>query len=239
MLVLDRLEKRFEGKQVLRGLTLAVRPGELFGLCGANGSGKTTVMRIVLGVTTADAGEVRWNGAPMDAAARRRIGYMPEDRGLYLKQRPLDQLVYFAMLSGVPQEEAERRAREWLEGLEVKAAANDKLEDLSLGNQQKVQLIAAVIHDPELLILDEPFSGLDLHAVDAMVEVLRAFAAGGIPVLFSSHQLDLVERLCDRVAIIRDGAQVAVGTVAELRESLQQEGPSGWTLAEVYRELSR
>ena len=219
MLEFDGLTKGFSGKQVLRGLSFTVKPGELFGFCGANGSGKTTAMRIALGVLSPDSGRVLWNDLEIDAGVRRRIGYMPEERGLYGKMRPRDQLIYFAQLSGVRTEVARRRADEWIERLGVDMGAKDPLERLSLGNQQRIQLIAALIHDPDVLILDEPFSGLDPVATDAMADALTEFSRRGTPVIFSSHQLDLVERLCDRVGIIRDGALVAEGTVAELRRN--------------------
>jgi ABC-2 type transport system ATP-binding protein len=237
VLEFDGVSKNFGAKRVLRSLTFDVRPGEVFGFCGANGAGKTTAMRIALGVYTADAGAVRLDGVPVDAVSRRSIGYMPEERGLYAKMRPRDQLVYFARLSGVDPGTAARRADEWLERLDVVMDRKDPLERLSLGNQQKVQLIVALIHDPRVLVLDEPFSGLDPVAVDAMAEVLAEFARRDVPVLFSSHQLDLVERLCDRVGIISSGAMVAVGPVAELRgaaggDHRQREA----TLADIFRE---
>ncbi|MGJ5755231.1 ABC-2 type transport system ATP-binding protein [Streptomyces puniciscabiei] len=219
MLSFENVAKSFGDRQVLRDLTFDVRPGELFGFCGANGAGKTTAMRIALGVLAADSGSVRWHGAEVDAATRRRFGYMPEERGLYAKMVPAEQLVYLARLSGVRAGVAERRAQEWMERLGVVCSPKDPLEKLSLGNQQKVQLAAALIHDPEVLVLDEPFSGLDPLAVDAMAAALLEFAARGVPIVFSSHQLELVERLCDRVGIIRAGTLVAQGTVAELRRN--------------------
>ncbi|MCX4762876.1 ATP-binding cassette domain-containing protein [Streptomyces sp. NBC_01275] len=217
MLSFDAVGKSFGDRRVLDGLTFDVRPGELFGFCGANGAGKTTAMRIALGVAEADSGTVRWNGVDVDAHSRRRFGYMPEERGLYAKMTPLDQLVYFGRLSGVRARDARRRAAEWIERLGVVAGPKDPLEKLSLGNQQKVQLIAALLHDPAVLVLDEPFSGLDPVAVDAMAEVLLECAREGAPVVFSSHQLELVERLCDRVGILRGGRLVAEGAVHELR----------------------
>jgi ABC-2 type transport system ATP-binding protein len=216
MLRFEAVSKSFGNKQVLKGLTLSVGPGEVYGFCGANGAGKTTAMRIALGVYEADSGVVRFDGAPVDAEIRRNFGYMPEERGLYAKMRPRDQLVYLARLSGVRPDVAATRAEEWLKRLGVVMGPKDPLERLSLGNQQKVQLAAALMAEPRLLVLDEPFSGLDPVAVDAMAEVLVEFAGRGVPVIFSSHQLDLVQRLCDRVGIIRDGALVAEGTVGEL-----------------------
>jgi ABC-2 type transport system ATP-binding protein len=189
----------------------------MFGFVGTNGAGKTTTMRIALGVLSADSGEVRWQGAPADAVVRRRWGYMPEERGLYGKMRILDQLAYFAELHGIPREQSRRNAGELIERLGVKAKPGDRLETLSLGNQQRVQLAAALVHDPELLVLDEPFSGLDPVAVDVMADVLRERTERGVTVVFSSHQLELVERLCDAVGIIKDGSMYATGPVAELR----------------------
>jgi ABC-2 type transport system ATP-binding protein len=182
-------------------------------------------MRIVLGVLEPDAGEVRWRGRPCDAAARARFGYMPEERGLYPKMRVADQLVHFARLHGLDRAAARAAATRWLERLGLEAVGGRRLETLSLGNQQRAQLAVALVHDPELLVLDEPFSGLDPVGVDVLSEVLRERARAGVPVVFSSHQLELVERLCDAVAIIRAGRVVASGRVAELRA---QRGGRRW-----------
>jgi ABC-2 type transport system ATP-binding protein len=172
-------------------------------------------MRIILGVLGADSGEVRWHGAPVDAATRTRFGYMPEERGLYPKMHVRSQLVYFAALHGV--ERPEHAADRWIERLGLTERAADRVEQLSLGNQQRVQLAAALVHEPELLVLDEPFSGLDPVGVDVLSGVLSEYASTGVPVVFSSHQLELVERVCEAVAIIKDGRLVASGTVDELR----------------------
>jgi ABC-2 type transport system ATP-binding protein len=200
-------------------MTFDVRAGELFGFVGSNGAGKTTTMRIALGVLAADSGEVRWDGRPVDLAVRRRIGYMPEERGLYPKMKVRQQLVYLAQLHGLSAADARRATDAWVDRLGLTARRDDEVQKLSLGNQQRVQLAAALVHDPAVLVLDEPFSGLDPMAVDVMSEVLRERAGAGVPVVFSSHQLDLVERLCDRVGIVRSGQLVACGGVAELRES--------------------
>ncbi|MDI2128710.1 ABC transporter ATP-binding protein [Yinghuangia seranimata] len=217
MLDLVGLGKRFGEKVVLRDLSFSVAPGQMFGFVGTNGAGKTTTMRIALGVLASDSGEVRWQGRPADAAVRRRWGYMPEERGLYAKMRIQDQLAYFAELHGMARSDARRSAAHWLRTLGVSGAPGDRLETLSLGNQQRVQLAAALVHDPELLVLDEPFSGLDPVGVDVMAQALRSRVEQGVSVVFSSHQLDLVERLCDAVGIIKDGGMHAVGTVRELR----------------------
>jgi ABC-2 type transport system ATP-binding protein len=216
-LEVDAVSKRYGDVLALREMTFDVHAGELFGFVGSNGAGKTTTMRIVLGVLAADRGEVRWDGRPIDLESRRRIGYMPEERGLYPKMPVGEQLIYLARLHGLPPTVAKRSVRSWTERLGVAAHRDDEVQKLSLGNQQRVQLAAALVHDPALLVLDEPFSGLDPVAVEIMSEVLREKCAQGVPVLFSSHQLDLVQRLCDRVGIVRSGAMVACGSVDELR----------------------
>ena len=211
------LRKRFGDTQALDGMSFTVGDGELYGFVGSNGAGKSTTMRIALGVLEADSGEVLLNGIPLNDGSRRRIGYMPEERGLYGKEKILDQLVFLAKLHGVDGAAAKQRGTELLEELGLGERVNDKLDDLSLGNQQRVQLAASLIHDPDILILDEPFSGLDPVAVDVMSTMLTDRARGGVPVVFSSHQLDLVLRLCDRVGIVTRGRMVAEGTVDELR----------------------
>ena len=217
MLKITHLSKRYGNLQALDSLSFDVGDHELVGFVGANGAGKSTTMRIIMGVLEGDGGTVTWNGAPVDAAARRRIGYMPEERGLYPRMRVGEQLTYLARLHGADKSRAERATREWTERLGLAERRGDDVQKLSLGNQQRVQLAAALIGDPGLLILDEPFSGLDPVAVDVMSEVLRERAAAGVPALFSSHQLDVVERLCDRIVIIRSGRLVATGTIEELR----------------------
>ena len=201
----------------VQDLSLAVHPGEVFGFVGGNGAGKTTTMRIVLGVLAPDAGEVCWQGAPMTFETRRRIGYMPEERGLYPKMRIGEQLAYLAQLHGSSPADAARSVGRWLLRLGLDGREGEELQRLSHGNQQRVQLAAALAFDPELLVLDEPFSGLDPEAVDAMSEVLHERAAAGVPVVFSSHQLELVQRLSNRVGIIRAGQLIACGTIDELR----------------------
>lgn len=216
-LELQELSKRYGSVTALDGLSFAVQEGQMFGFVGANGAGKTTAMRIVLGVLEPDDGEVLWRGNPADATTRRRFGYMPEERGLYPKMRVGQQLSYFAKLRGYSKGDADRAAERWMKRLGVHERAGDKTEELSLGNQQRVQLAAALVHDPELLVLDEPFSGLDPVGVDTLSEALLERVEEGVPVVFSSHQLELVERLCEAVAIIRDGRLVAEGPVEELR----------------------
>ncbi len=217
MLELDGLTRRFATTTALDGLSFTVGEGALYGFVGRNGAGKTTAMRIVLGVLAADGGEVRWRGAPVTRDVRRRFGYMPEERGLYPKMRVLEQLVHLARLHGLDAGTARRAADGLLDRLGLADRAGDRTEALSLGNQQRVQLAAALVHEPELLVLDEPFSGLDPVGVDVLAEVLRERVRAGVAVLFSSHQLELVERLCDGVAIIEAGRLVASGPVDGLR----------------------
>jgi ABC-2 type transport system ATP-binding protein len=216
MLELHGLTKRYGDLEALHDLSFSVQPGEIFGFVGANGAGKTTTMRVVLGVLEADSGSVLWDGAQITFAVRRRIGYIPEDRGLYPKMTILAQLNYFGRLHGLNRHDASVASKDWLERLGLADRAGSQLQALSHGNQQRIQLAAALVFAPALLVLDEPFAGLDPVAVDAMSEVLRAQADEGRPVVVSSHQLDIVERLCDRVGIINHGQMVANGTVAEL-----------------------
>ena len=214
------LRRRFGDVVALDGVSFDVAEGEVVGFVGPNGAGKTTAMRIAVGVLEPEAGEVRWRGEPVDDAIRRRFGYIPEERGLYPKMRVLDQLVYLARLHGVSRAAARARALELLEMLDVAQRAQDRVETLSLGNQQRVQLAAALIHDPDVLILDEPFSGLDPVGTDLLVDALRDESRRrGVPIVFSSHQLELVERTCDGVVMILAGRVVARGSIEELRAS--------------------
>jgi ABC-2 type transport system ATP-binding protein len=220
VLELIDLYRRFDDVVALDGVSFEVPEGSIVGFVGPNGAGKTTAMRIALGVLEADRGEVRWGGKPVDAIARRRFGYMPEERGLYPKMRVHDQLVYLARLHGLGRADAERRASEIVEVMGVRGRESDRVEGLSLGNQQRVQLAAALVHEPDALVLDEPFSGLDPVGVDVLAGVLRRQTEHhGVPVVFSSHQLELVERLCDAVVLIDHGRVVASGTIDELRAS--------------------
>jgi len=217
MLELRNLSRRYGETTALDGLSLSVPEGQVLGFVGPNGAGKTTAMRIALGVLEADSGEVLWRGSPTTREQQRRFGYMPEERGLYPKMRVVRHLRYLATLHGWPRAEAERAARRWIDRLGLEEHADRRVEELSLGNQQRVQLAAALVHDPEALILDEPFSGLDPIGTDVMSEVLFERAGEGAAVVFSSHQLELVERICDSVAIVNHGRIVAAGRVDELR----------------------
>jgi ABC-2 type transport system ATP-binding protein len=230
-LQLRDLRKRYGETVALDGVSFTVGEGEMFGFVGPNGAGKTTTMRIVLGVLAADSGSVTWRGGEIGAAERRRIGYMPEERGLYPKMRVRDQLVYMARLHGAGEADAGAAADRWLERLGIAERGSDPVEALSLGNQQRVQLAVALVHEPDLLVLDEPFSGLDPDGVDALSGALtEEIRARGVPVIFSSHQLELVERLCDSVAIIAAGRIATSGRLEELGDQ---------PLAELFREATR
>ena len=222
VLEIDHVSKRYGDLVALENVSFEVHAGELFGFVGRNGAGKTTTMRIILGVLNAVAGAVRWGGVPLDFAARRRIGYMPEERGLYPKMGLLDQLTYLGGLHGLSDAAARQAAQGWLERFGLADRGDAELQALSHGNQQRMQLAAALVFTPEVLVLDEPFAGLDPVALDVMTGVLRERANAGVAVIFSSHELDLVERICDRVGIIERGRMVACGTVAELRAGGQE-----------------
>lgn len=204
------------------------------GFVGGNGAGKTTTMRMIMGVLAQHGGQIDWQGRAITTTDRRSFGYMPEERGLYPKQPILDQLIYLARLRGLSAADAANRSTQLLERFDLGERTGDKLESLSLGNQQRVQIIAALVADPTMLVLDEPFSGLDPAAVDSMAALLREFTGRGVPVLFSSHQLDLVERLCDRLVILSHGRVLAEGTADDLRATetvrhrLVLGGDAGW-----------
>jgi ABC-2 type transport system ATP-binding protein len=217
MLLFDGLHKRFGEVVALAGCGFSVEPGQMLGFLGPNGAGKTTAIRTVFGLVRPDVGAVSWHGHPIGQPERRSFGYMPEERGLYRKMQVRDQLVYFAQLHGLDHINAKESTDRWLDRFGLTDRAKSKLEELSHGNQQRVQLIAALVHDPVLLVLDEPFAGLDPLGAASMAEVLEERAAAGVAVLFSSHQLDVVEDLCEEVVIINKGAIVLSGQIDRLR----------------------
>jgi ABC-2 type transport system ATP-binding protein len=217
MLELRGISKSYGDRRALDDVSFEVRPGRLTGFVGGNGAGKTTAMRIALGVLAADAGDVVLDGAPVTAEDRRRFGYMPEERGLYPKMKTREHIAYLARLHGYGKTDAAASATTLLARLGLGERLDDKVETLSLGNQQRAQIAAALVHGPEVLILDEPFSGLDPLAVDVVAGVLQERAAQGASVLFSSHQLDVVERLCDDLVIIAGGTIRAAGSRDHLR----------------------
>lgn len=222
MLELRGLRRRFGDVTALDDLSFTARPGRLLGFLGPNGAGKTTAMRAVFGLVQLEAGTVEWRGAAVDEGVRRTFGYMPEQRGLYPKMACAEQLVYFGRIHGLDPTTARDSALSWLGQLGLADRAGDPVEALSHGNQQRVQLAAALVHEPELLVLDEPFSGLDPLGVASMEQVLRREAEMGRTIIFSSHQLDLVEALCDDVVIIHRGRAVLTGTIDELRAASEQ-----------------
>ena len=217
MLRFDDLHKAFGEVTALAGCSLTVAPGQMLGFLGPNGAGKTTALRAVFGLVRPDAGSVTWEGRAIRQGERRSFGYMPEERGLYRKMQVRDQLVYFAQLHGLDRAAAIESTDRWLERFGLSGRARSKLEELSHGNQQRIQLIAALVHDPVLLVLDEPFAGLDPLGAANMAEVLEERAGEGVAVLFSSHQLDVVEDLCEEVVIINDGSVVLSGRIDQLR----------------------
>ncbi|HEY1572209.1 MAG TPA: ATP-binding cassette domain-containing protein [Pseudonocardiaceae bacterium] len=212
----DRIGKRFDAGFALSDVSFTVRAGELFGLGGHRGSGRTTAIRIAAGVLTADSGRVRWRSAPIDPATRRRIGYQPATAGLYPELTVLDQLVHRAELHGFDTNEAHRRAQVWLDRLSMRALRARRTGTLDTDELRLVALLATLLPDPELLLLDEPFAGAGRTGVGTMIELLRDEAARGVPVLVSGNDLDQIERYCDQVAILRGGQIMASGTVAEL-----------------------
>ena len=222
MLEFDMVVKSFGAMPALDGATFTVRPGRLTGFLGPNGAGKTTAMRSVFGLVELDSGSVRWRGAPVGPAERTRFGYMPEERGLYPRMRVREQLVYLGQLCGGTGHSVAKSVDRWLEQLGVADRSSDRLDALSHGNQQRIQLVAALVNEPELLVLDEPFSGLDPIAMSAMADLLAEQAAAGATVLFSSHQLDMVEDLCEDVVIIDHGRVVLAGALADLRAAVPE-----------------
>jgi ABC-2 type transport system ATP-binding protein len=222
VLEFDQASKCFGDLRALDQWSFVARPGRLTGFLGPNGAGKTTAMRSVFGLVVLDSGGVRWAGRPVSAAERGQFGYMPEERGLYPRMRVRDQLVYLGLLGGRPQSDAARSVDRWLERLGLEGRGDDRLDKLSHGNQQRVQLIAALVNEPRLLVLDEPFSGLDPIAMASMADLLSEVAGEGATVLFSSHQLDLVEDICEDVVIIDHGRIVLAGDLNELRAAVPE-----------------
>ena len=240
MLLVDGLTKRYGSLVALDDVGFAVERGQIVGFLGPNGAGKTTTMRAIMHLISLDGGSVNWDGRPIDSAIRRRFGYMPAERGMYPRMRIRDHLVYYARLSGHSEANAGLSADQWLERLGLTDRASDTVQSLSSGNQQRVQLALALLTDPEVLILDEPFSGLDPVGVETLSEVLREQVARGVALLLSSHQLDLVADVCSAVVIVDHGRVVLRGDVADLRASssiryvdIEFEAPTQWAPANV------
>lgn len=218
VLELSKIEKSFGAKQVLKGISFTAESGKAFGLLGRNGAGKTTTIRILMDVFPANSGEVRMNGQPLNYD-QVGFGYLPEERGLYPKKKIADQLIYFAELKGMSRKNAAAAVTYWLERLGMTEYANKRLDTLSKGNQQKIQLITALAHDPDVVILDEPFSGLDPVNAMLLKDVVKEEIARGKIVLFSSHQMNYIEEFCDRIAIINGGEVVLTGDLHEIKRN--------------------
>lgn len=217
-LELKNIEKSFGEKQVLKGISLAAEGGKAFGLLGRNGAGKTTSIRILMNVFPANSGEVLFDGKPIDYN-QVQLGYLPEERGLYPKKKIIDQLVYFAELKGMKRSDAITSADRWLDRLGMAEHRNKRLDTLSKGNQQKIQLITALAHDPQIVILDEPFSGLDPVNAMLLKDVVKEEIARGKIVLFSSHQMNYIEEFCDSIAIINDGQIALAGDLHDIKRN--------------------
>jgi ABC-2 type transport system ATP-binding protein len=219
-LVVDNISKRFGAIQALDGVSFEVEPGRIFGLLGANGAGKTTSMRIVLDILRADSGSVTWQGKPNVELPRDTWGYLPEERGLYMRMTVMDVLRFFAALYGVPEEKATREVEDWLARFRVPDYRDRKVEELSKGNQQKIQFIASILHDPDVLIMDEPFSGLDPVNVQLLKEAFLEMRDRGKTLIFSTHQMETVEELCESIAIIDRGKVVVRGSVRDVKRAM-------------------
>jgi len=214
---LDRIRKVYGAKVAVEGLSLSIEPGTMFGLLGPNGSGKSSSIRMMIGITRPDSGSVRLFGKPFERAALPRIGYLPEERGLYKKMKVLDQLVFLGQLHGLEAATAAKRAPAWCERLQISEAIGKKTEELSKGMQQKIQFIAALLHEPELIIMDEPFSGLDPVNAALLMDTLLDQRKQGRAILFSTHRMDQVEKFCDSIAIIYQGKLVLEGAMREIK----------------------
>jgi len=219
-LLIEHVSKQFGPIVALDDVSFRVEPGRIFGLLGANGAGKTTCMRIVLDILRADSGSVTWQGAANSRLPRRTWGYLPEERGLYLRMRVMDVLRYFASLYGVSRADATREVEDWLERFRIPEYRDRKVEELSKGNQQKIQFIAAILHDPEVLIMDEPFSGLDPVNSQLLKEAFLEMRDRGKTLIFSTHQMETVEELCEAIAIIDRGRVVVSGSVRDVRRAM-------------------
>jgi ABC-2 type transport system ATP-binding protein len=218
-LIIDSVSKNFGDVHALDDVSLEIEPGEVFGFLGANGAGKTTAMRIVLDILRPDSGSVSWNGRPNTEVSRATWGYLPEERGLYARMTVVDQLVFFAKLHGVAPRKAERETRDWLDRFRIPEYADRRAEQLSKGNQQKIQFIAAILHDPLVLLMDEPFTGLDPVNAALLKEAFQEMKDRGKTMVFSTHQMDTVEELCESIAILDRGRVVVGGTVRDVRRA--------------------
>ena len=218
-LLLENVTKRFGDTTAVDELTLSVDEGTMYGFLGANGAGKTTTFRMILGLLNANEGRITWNNKPIGYETSPEIGYLPEERGLYPKMKVEEQLVFLGQLRGMKKNDAKISLNKWLERMEIPHYANKKVEELSKGNQQKIQVIASLMHNPRLLILDEPFSGLDPVNVEMLKEAILEFRNDGATIVFSSHRMDHVEELCEQLSIIHHGKQIVSGTLRDVKRS--------------------
>lgn len=217
MLTVSNLRKEYATVVAVDGVSFEVHKGEIFGLLGPNGAGKTTTIRMILSIIEPDSGRVLFYGQPFSEETKNIVGYLPEERGLYRKNKFLNTIVYFAGLKGVVAKDAKRKAMEWLERFELKEYADRKVEELSKGNQQKVQFIISVLHDPEMLILDEPFAGLDPVNQILLKDILQDLRKEGKAIVFSTHQMEQVEKLCDNICLINHGKVVLYGALRDIK----------------------
>jgi ABC-2 type transport system ATP-binding protein len=219
---LDKVSKSYEGKAAVRELSLRIEAGSMFGLLGPNGAGKTSTIRMMIGITLPDSGEVRLFGRRFASSALKRVGYLPEERGLYRKMKVLEQLVFLGELRGLGAQEAGRRAKAWCERLQIADSIDKKTEELSKGMQQKIQFIATLLHDPELIIMDEPFSGLDPVNAVLLQDTLLELKKQGNAILFSTHRMDQVEKLCDSICLVHQGEAVLAGGMREVKSRYER-----------------
>lgn len=215
-LELKNIHKSFDGKEVLKGISFSVQSGRALGLLGRNGAGKTTSIRIIMDIFHADEGEILLDGARFEPS-KNQVGYLPEERGMYPKKTVMEQMVYFARLRGLDKKTAEDNTRKWLERLQISEYEKRKMDTLSKGNQQKVQLAATLVCDPDIVVLDEPFSGLDPVNSQILKDVIRELIAAGKIVIFSSHQMSYIEEFCEDIAIINQGEVVLEGNLDEIK----------------------
>ncbi len=214
---LRKIRKAYDTKVAVEGLSLSIEPGTMFGLLGPNGSGKSSTIRMMIGITRPDSGTISLFGKPFDRTALHRIGYLPEERGLYKKMEVIDQLIFLGQLHGLDALTASKRSHLWCERMQITEAIGKKTEELSKGMQQKIQFIAALLHEPELIIMDEPFSGLDPVNATLLMDTLVALRKEGRAILFSTHRMDQVEKLCDEIAIIYQGKMVLEGSMRAIK----------------------
>ncbi|GEN82759.1 putative ABC transporter ATP-binding protein YhaQ [Sporosarcina luteola] len=218
-LQLENVTKRFGDFTAVDDLTLSIEEGTMYGFLGANGAGKTTTFRMILGLLNANEGQIAWNGKTISYSTSPEIGYLPEERGLYPKMKVEEQLIFLGELRGMKKADAKKAIGYWLDRFEVPQYLNKRVEELSKGNQQKIQVIAALMHDPKLLILDEPFSGLDPVNVEMLKRAIIDFRNTGATIIFSSHRMDHVEELCEQLSIIHKGQQIVKGSLREVKRS--------------------